>query len=207
MLQGAAVALRFSEDGRVLWTATFDGRLQTWNVATLKNTTTLEISGNPGSVRSNALSSDGNKLSRAMTNEIIEPWQVAPQKRTTTFGEEEPFGFYTTAFSPDDKAPRDHIVSRDGNFGGDGVLEVRFAVRPPNKKRARLLGSAREQLLRRNCRSISLLSGLLNPAKRCSKKIRRGAGVDLVCHGSKTPAQSRNVPKIGDVVDALLQIG
>jgi WD40 repeat protein len=100
--EDSVYSVAFSPDGKTLAGASFKKTIRFWDVATGKETGTIEDAG--GSLQ---YSPDGKTL--LVGAGVIEFWDVATGKRTRPSPEGHPFGVLGVAFAPDGKT----IVSSD----------------------------------------------------------------------------------------------
>jgi RND family efflux transporter MFP subunit len=104
----SAWALAFSPDGKTLAAGTSDGFINLWDIATGKNTGTLEKK--KIGVLALTFSHDGKTLAAGTAPGAIELWDVASAKNTATI-QAHSKGASTLAFSPDDK-----LLASGGTF-------------------------------------------------------------------------------------------
>ncbi|MDF5723242.1 MAG: AAA-like domain-containing protein [Rhizonema sp. PD37] len=93
-------SVAFSPDGKTLDSASRDGTIKLWNVATGKEISTL--SGHKDSVNSVAFSPDGKTFASASADKTVKLWNVATGKEISTWSGHKS-SVYSVAFGPDSK--------------------------------------------------------------------------------------------------------
>jgi WD40 repeat protein len=109
-------SVRFSADGKTLFSGSSDGTVKVWNVATHRVKTTLEAT--PAEVRSVAISSGGTTLAAGIRYGRVKVWTAPDWKESLSFKSHDA-DVWVVAFHPKNSV----LITGDGDWNRPGQVK------------------------------------------------------------------------------------